>query len=140
MKQQSKGSWFNRIAIYAFTALLGVFSYWSLSFLVSDIRYTKGPSWSLFQSQFIDKKDISQKELLVKKIMVLERDITNNQAKQAIIEKSVQSLQKTINQLIELKKMKLERSQVTTPKERVDLTASLEQFLKDQKLYQQLRK
>ncbi len=138
MKTKSKGPWVSRFAIKFFTFLLGLLVYWVLGFIVDDIRSIDGPKYSQIKKHFIDKRLISKRGLLKEKIINIDNQIRNLTANQRIVELSSQSLQKTINQLLELKKIRLQKDIEQKEQERRNFQANLDLFVKKQQQFQQL--
>lgn len=135
---KSKGTWLHRFAIRLFTIALAVLVFWVLGFLVDDIRSIKGPDYSAIEMKHLDKGLVSKSLALRKQIAELTRQIENQTEKQRVVGDSSRNLQQTINQLLELQKLGMQKSIVFSDAEQANFTTSLNLFLENQKKYQQL--
>lgn len=135
-KQKPKGPWIHRFSIRLFTVILAVLVYWVLGFLVEDIESIKGPQFDEIEKQHVDQRLVERQKQLTADIAGADRAITNKNDEMRIVSDSSQNLQLTINQLIELQKLTVQKS-VTLPKaEQTNLSESLTHFLGSQKQYQ----
>ena len=135
---KSKGTWLHRFAIRLFTIALAVLVFWVLGFLVDDIQSIKGPEYSAIEKKHVDKDLVFKSGTLGKQIAELTRQIENQTEKQRVVGDSSRNLQQTINQLLELQKLGLQKSVAFSDTEQANFTASLNLFLDNQKKYQQL--
>lgn len=135
---KSKGPWIHRFTIHLLTIALGILLFWLLGFLVKDIRKIRGPEYSGIEEKHLDKKIMPKRESLEKQIAELTQKIENHNEKQRIIGVSSQNLQQTINQLLELQKMGIQKNISFSETEQTNLTNSLNLFLENQKKYQEL--
>lgn len=137
-KVKSKGSWLHRFAIRLFTLALAVLVFWALGFLVDDIKSIRGPDYETIEQKHVDKALLAKCNNLKWQIAELGRQIENQTEKQRIVGDSSRNLQQTINQLIELQKLGLEKNIAFSDTEQANFTGSLNLFLDNQKKYQQL--
>ena len=107
--KKSKGAWIHRFAIWIFTLVLTVLVFWVLGFFVDDIRSMRGPDYGTIEKSFVDKNLIAKQTSLVEQIADLARRIGNQTEKQRIVGDSSRNLQQTINQLLELRKLGMEK-------------------------------
>lgn len=135
---KSKGTWMHRFAIRLFTFVLAVLIFWALGFLVDDIRSIPGPDYKTIEKQHLDKNLVAKRDALEKQISGLTRQIENQTEKQRVVGDSSRNLQQTINQLIELQKLGMQKSIAFSETEQANFTSSLELFLDNQKKYQEL--
>lgn len=133
-----KGTWIHRFAIRLFTLVLAVLIFWVLGFFVDDIRSIRGPDYSTIEQKHIDKTLVAKRGALEKQVAGLTRQIENQTEKQRIVGDSSRNLQQTINQLIELRKLGMEKSIAFSESEQENFTSSLKLFLDNQKKYQEL--
>lgn len=140
MKQEakSKGVWIHRFAIRLFTLALAVLVFWVLGFLVQDIRTVRGPDYRSFETKHVSKELVAQREALEKQLAEITRQIENQTEKQRVVGDSSRNLQQTINQLIELQKLGLQKSVAFSSTEQANFTSSLNLFLDNQRKYQEL--
>jgi len=141
MKENTtRGTWGVRLLIRLFTVLLGVLVYWLLGFLVEDIESIKGPDYSEIEHRHVDPALLTKKEQLDRQIADVEREAANKREEQHLIGDSAQNLQLTINQLLELQKLSIQKDVSLPETEKGSLSASLARFLDDQKSYQELNR
>lgn len=133
-----KGTGFHRFAIRGLTVFLALLIFWVLGFLVSDIRSIPGPDYQSVESRHVDPALVTRVADLDRQIVELDRQIGNQTEKQKIVGDSSRSLQQTINQLIELWRLGIEKSLAFSSKEQENFTASLNLFLENQRRYQEL--
>jgi len=135
---KSKGTWFHRLAIRMFTLVLAVLIFWVLGFFVDDIRSISGPDYLAIETRHLDQNLVTKREALEKQIAELTRQIDNQTDKQRVVGDSSRNLQQTINQLLELQKLGLQKSISFSDTEQANFTSSLNLFLDNQKKYQEL--
>jgi len=133
-----KGTWIHRFAIRLFTLVLAVLIFWVLGFFVDDIRGIRGPDYAAIEKKHLDKDLVAKREALEKQIGDLTRQIENQTEKQRVVGDSSRNLQQTINQLIELQKLGMQKSVAFSATEQANFTSSLNLFLDNQKKYQEL--
>lgn len=137
-KQKPKGPWINRFAIRLFTVVLAILIFWVLGFLVDDIRSIRGPQYDAIEERHVDDSLVTRQETLEKLIADLDRETANQREEQRNVSDSSQNLQQTINQLIELQKLSIEKGVTLSESEHENLAASLSHFLESQERYQEL--
>ena len=135
---KSKGTWIQRLAIRLFTLVLAVLIFWVLGFFVDDIRSVRGPNYDTIETKHLDKDLVAKRIALEKQIADLTRLIANQTEKQRVVGDSSRNLQQTINQLIELQKLGMQKSIAFSETEQANFTSSLNLFLDNQKKYQEL--
>lgn len=138
IEAKTKGTWLHRFAIRAFTVILTVLVFWVLGFLVEDIRSIKGPEYATIEKKHVDGALVEKRDTLGRQISDLSRQIENQQQKQRVVGDSSRNLQQTINQLLELQKLGLQKSVAFSDTEQANFTTSLNLFLENQKKYQEL--
>lgn len=135
---KSKGTWLHRFAIRLFTLVLAVLVFWVLGFFVEDIRSIKGPDYDAIEKKHLDKDLVAKRETLEKQVADLSRQIENHKEKQRVVGDSSHNLQQTINQLLELQKLGMQKNVAFSGTEQANFTSSLNLFLDNQKKYQEL--
>ena len=90
------------------------------------------------EQKHLDSSLLPRKNALERQLADLTRAIANKLEEQRLVGNSSQNLQRTINQLIELQKMSLEKATALAETDKGSLSASLNLFLEDQRKYQQL--
>jgi predicted RNA-binding Zn-ribbon protein involved in translation (DUF1610 family) len=135
---KSKGTWVHRFAIKFFTFVLTILIFWVLGFFVNDIRSIRGPSYSKIEKKHLDRELVEKLESLNDRIADITRDIANQKEKQRIVGDSSRNLQQTINQLLELQRLSIQKNIPFSETEQSNFTSSLNLFLENQKKYQEL--
>jgi hypothetical protein len=135
-EQKPKGPWIHRFSIRLFTVILAILVYWVLGFFVQDIESIEGPQYDEIEKTHVDQQLVSKQKKLGSDIAGVDRSIKNKRDEMKIVSDSSHNLQKTINQLIELQKLTVEKSVSLSEKEQTTLSGSLSHFLESQKQYQ----
>jgi len=135
---KSKGTWIHRFAIRLFTLVLAVLIFWVLGFFVDDIRSIHGPDYGAIEQKHLNKDLVEKLGALEKQVADLTQQIENQTEKQRVVGDSSRNLQQTINQLIELQKLGIQKSIAFSETEQANFTSSLKLFLDNQKKYQEL--
>ncbi|HIG28098.1 MAG TPA: hypothetical protein EYQ50_09980 [Verrucomicrobiales bacterium] len=138
MKNSSKikGPFINRFAVRFLTLVFGMLIYWLLGFLLSDIASIPGPVFQDYEDRLVDTAVIDQKTRVERRISDLEMEIKNKKEAQDVIEKTSNNLQQTINQILDLQKISIEKEVELSESEQAGLSSSLELFLENQRAYQ----
>lgn len=137
-EKPARGTWGVRQLIWLFTLVLGVLAFWLLGFLVEDIESIRGPDYSEIERKHVDASLVDQQRQLDKQIADLERLTGNKQNQQRLVGDSSQNLQRTINQLLELQKLSVQKAVPLSESEKENLSTSLQHFLENQTSYQAL--
>ncbi len=107
-----------------------------LGFFVQDIESIKGPQYDEIEKSHVDQELVSTHKKLESNIAGVDRSIANKRDEMKIVSDSSRNLQKTINQLIELQKLTVQKSVSLPEKEQATLSGSMYHFLETQKHYQ----
>ena len=134
--QKPKGPWIHRFLIVFFTAVFAVLVYWALGFLVEDIRSIPGPLYPEIEKEYLDPELAEQEKALSREIAETERAIAGRKDELRIIGDTSGNLQGTINQLLELQRLAVQKSAALSDREQADLSESLAAFLESQQRYQ----
>ena len=135
---QSKGMWVHRLAIRLFTVVLAVLFFWLLRFLVQDIQTIPGPDFASIEAKYVHQDLLEKQAALDKQIADLTRQIENQKEKQRVVGDSSRNLQQTINQLLELQKLGIQKNLPFSDTDQANFTSSLNLFLENQRKYQEL--
>jgi hypothetical protein len=135
-----KGTWGIRVFIHLFTVILAILAFWLLGFMLEDIESIKGPDYTEVEIKHVDQSLVDKAKNVNEQIHDLERMIANKREQQQLVGDSSQNLRQTISQLIELQTRSLQKQVTLSESEKDHLSASLKQFLEDQKSYQDLNK
>lgn len=127
-----------RLLIRLFTLALAILAYWLLGFLVQDIESIRGPDYAEVERRFVDVKLVANLKQVESQRAELERQLGNAREQQRQVADGSQNLQRTINQLLELQKLSLEKQVALPAADSGNLSVSLARFLDSQKQYQEL--
>lgn len=133
-----KGPWINRFLTRLLTLILAILIFWLLGFLLQDIRSIKGPDRQAYELEHIDQQLLAQIRHLKSRISETERKLSETQNEQRIVGDRSRNLQLTINQLLELQKLSIEKDRALTESDQTNLDRSMQHFMESQKAYQTL--
>lgn len=133
-----KGPWIHRFLVHLFTVVLTVLVYWLLGFIVDDIGNSPGPQYSEVEQRLLDQSLVTKSRELQAKIADTNRQIRDQRARQEILANSTANSQKTMNQLLEIQRLALQKNVTPDPQELKSLAESQQLFLSNQKQYQLL--
>lgn len=136
----NRGTWGIRVLVRLLTVVLAILFFWLLGFVVEDIETIKGPDFVEIERRHVDQSLVAEKERLERQIGDLERAIENTREEQRLVGDSSQNLQRTINQLLDLQRLSIQKSVALSSSEKDNLATSLKQFLDSQKNYQELNR
>ncbi|MFO0924568.1 MAG: hypothetical protein U0905_19025 [Pirellulales bacterium] len=137
-EKNPKGTWGMRSLVIFFSVILGALIYWLLGFILSDLDTIPGPDLSQFEERTIQSADRDTLQEYDTQIATLQRQISQEQAKQRTLRDSTTSSQMTMNQLVELQKFNLQKGATPSEEERNALADSEKLFLTNQREYQRL--
>lgn len=138
MKRTTKASPFiYRFSIGALSVLLTLLFIWLLGFVVSDIGNLPGPDWEEIERRHIDEPTRERMEALEKEIAALRIEIGNERETQQILRTSLENTRQTMNQLMELHRLSLEKGVTPGEAEQAALAESQNLFLETQKRFEE---
>ncbi len=134
----AKGPGLHRFMVGFFNCLLALLTYWLLSFVLRDIGDLDGPDYALVEERHVDAAQKSRYETLESEAQNITQLIRDNQEQQRLVSDSVSNLQKTLEQLVKLRQLSIEKGVPVPESELTELTSSRELFLEHQGQYQTL--
>jgi len=134
-----KGPWTHRALIYFFSLLFGVLVYWLLGFVVRDIATLPGPIYAELEARMLAPELLKETQGLREQIEAAKRAIAEQQQRQSVLRDSTTNSEKTMTQLLEIQKTKLQQQggRVSDAEARA-LAESEQLFLENQRKYQQI--
>lgn len=138
MKKAARGPWMVRLLIHTLTWALGVLVFWLLGFVMTDIATLPGPDFAAVEQRHVNPDLYKRQEQLQQQEADLERTLGDARARQKIVDTSSQNLQSTINQILELQRLSIEKQVVQSDADKTTLANSLNSFLENQKKFQEL--
>ena len=133
-----RGTWGVRFLIHSLTVALGVLVFWLLGFFMKDVETISGPEWTEIERGYVDAKLYERQEELNQKFADLERKLSNLREQQQLVGSSSDNLQSTINQLLELQRLSIEKDVSQSASDKSTIATSLSGFLENQKRFQEL--
>ena len=133
-----KGPWLQQFLVYLFTGIFALLSYWLLGFLIDDIGNWPRPQSDEVEKRRLDPSLIEQSLALRNKADDIDRRMREQKERQIILRDSTTNSQGTMNQLLEIQKLALQKNVTPTVEEQKALAESEDLFLSNQKQYQLL--
>lgn len=127
-----------RVMIRFLTSLLTILIFWLLGFFVEDIRSIEGPKYAVIEGKYLDDELLEAEEVLQNRILELDRNIKNEAEKQRLIGDGSRSLQQTLGQLLDLRKLGVEKNISFSETDQENLSSTLNLFLDNQRQYEEL--
>jgi len=128
----------HRLLILAFSLLFGLLVYWFLGFIVNDIGSWRGPAYAEIEERMIDPEQLEESRTLNREIDQTTRDIAELRQRQQVLRDSATNSERTMNQLLEVQRLTLEKGVAPNETDQQALTRSKEIFLANQESYQEL--
>ena len=136
-RRAQRQPWLYRFFIVGFGLLLTLLLIWFLAFVLSDIGGLPGPKYEDIEKQYVDQTVRDQLAALEKEVATLQTQMDNQREIQGILSQSTQNSRQTMDQLVAIHKLNLEKSVKPTDTEQQSLAESEAQFLDNQKRFQQ---
>lgn len=133
-----KGPWTHRVLVYFFTVLFGLLIFWLLGFVLRDIGTWPGPDFNAIQQRMSDAALTREAADIQRQIDEANRETANCRQRQAVLRDSTGNSEKTMNQLLELQKLTLQKGHSPSADEAKALAESERLFLANQTRYQEL--
>ncbi|MBM3290096.1 MAG: hypothetical protein FJY92_08095 [Candidatus Hydrogenedentes bacterium] len=136
--KSSKGTWGVRLLIHALTVALGVLVFWLLGFVLGDIASVEGPDYASVEAKYVGPEMRNTQEELDRQIADLDRQLGSAREQQDIVSASSQNLQGTINQMLQIQRLSIEKQVAQSEADKSTLAASQASFLEYQTKFQEL--
>lgn len=133
MSVQPKGPWIIRVAVQLFTALFGLLIFWLLGFVLADLRNAEGPDYATIEREHVDAALVARSNQQTKELEVLDRKIADRQEARTVVAETSRNLQQTIDQLIELERLGIEKGVTFSEENQGRFDDSLALFLDNQR-------
>lgn len=133
-----QGPWTHRLLVYGFSLLFGLLVYWLLGFVVRDIGTWPGPDYQAVQKEMLDSALLARLDELQQQIEETNRTISDYRQRQDVLRDSTANSERTMNQLLELQRLTLQKGLVSSTEEQQALAESQKLFLANQTQYQQI--
>ena len=133
-----KSPWTHRFFMFFFSLVLGLLLMWLMSRVIDQVGEWPGPSYDKLEQAHLDPALVETAIRLRKEGADLHRRIEERRAQQARLRDSTDNSQRTMNQLLELHRLSLEKNVTPTAEEQQALAEAERLFLTNQAEYQRL--
>ncbi|MFM1943248.1 MAG: hypothetical protein RI897_2230 [Verrucomicrobiota bacterium] len=133
-----RGPWLHRLGITTFTLIIGLLFYWLLGFVLGDIGSIAGPRWDEHERRQVGQAMLDIEKRLQEQITDVQRQIKDQTARQAVLRDSASNSEMTMNRLLEVQKLTLQKGADPSPEEQQALAESEQLFLNAQRQYQEV--
>jgi hypothetical protein len=123
--------------IWLFGVLFGLLAFWLLGFIVGDLGTWPGPDYDAVEREVIDATLLAREAQLTEELEEVNEKIDAKQERQESLRDSTSSAEKTMNQLLEIRRLALEKDKPLAPQEEESLQEARALFLDNQKKYQE---
>jgi hypothetical protein len=134
--RRTKGPWLHRVLVLLLSIATAILFYWLLDFVVSDIGSLPGPVWAELEREHLDPELTAQQERLAAELDGAARQIRSQQERQALLRRSTDSSRDTMNQLLEVQRLGLQKGVRPSGAEQAALAESERLFLANQRTFQ----
>ncbi|MBX3744900.1 MAG: hypothetical protein KF833_06275 [Verrucomicrobiae bacterium] len=138
MIRSPQGPWLHRFLLYLVAVAFGLLIYWLLGFVMRDIATWPGPDVAMIEESMLDPQQRADLVDLRQRIMATRRAIDADRQRQAVLRDSTGNSERTMNQLLELQRLTLQRELTPSPGELEALAESQRLFLANQTRYQEI--
>jgi hypothetical protein len=107
--QKPRGPLTHRILIGFFTIVLSLLAYWLLEFVMSDIDSLPGPQRQELEARILDKSLLERERSANRELARIEQRRQDVFARQASLEASTKSSRETMNQLLDIQRLELQK-------------------------------
>ncbi|MBI1348433.1 hypothetical protein GC163_19340 [bacterium] len=129
---RNRGPWWHRWALRLCTLVLFGLLYKTIGFLTDDIWRIDGPDFAVIEEKFLDADLLKQEEELQQRSEQLERQLRDQTTQQLQHRELTATSQKTWTQLVEFRKLAVEKNQQLSDAEQRALDQAQELFLQNQ--------
>lgn len=138
MTRSPQGPWLHRFLLYLVAVAFGLLIYWLLGFVMRDITTWPGPDVAIIEQSLLDPQQRADLEDLHRRMATTRRAIQADRQRQAVLRDSTGNSERTMNQLLELQRLTLQRELTPSPGELEALAESQRLFLAHQTRYQEI--
>ena len=135
---RNRGPWTHRALVWVFAIALGFLIYWLSGFVVNDIASWPGPEYETLEAESLDPDLKREERAIVEEQGALQLQITEREGKQSLLQDSTASSKQTMDQLLSIHRLSLEKNLEPTAAEQKALADAEQLFLDNQKQYQTL--
>lgn len=133
-----KGPRGHRALIWVCSTILCLLLIWLVGFFLNDIDRLPGPDYNRLLEENLDAEQVSGLADLREAIQEVEREIRDQEQRQAVLRDSTSATRETMNQLLEIQRLSLQQGLTLSDEEQRSLAESKQLFLSNQSRYQEL--
>lgn len=137
-KSRRNGLWYNRVLVWVLSVMLGFLVFWLLGFIVQDLGEWPGPDYEQVEQQVLNSSELQRQGTLEEQLSQVKEDINAHREYQSSLRDSTDSAEVTMNRLLEIQRLALEKGRELTDAEQESLAEAKSLFLTNQKKYQQI--
>ncbi len=137
-KLRNRGPWTHRALIWGFSFALGLLAYWLLGFVVNDIASWPGPEYAKLEEARLDPALVKEERAIQAEREEIIRQVEHREGRQGLLRDSACSSKQTMDQLLSIRRLGLEKNIEPTEAEKNALVEAEQLFLENQKAYQTL--
>lgn len=126
-----------RIGTFLLSTVLTFLLIWLLGFVLRDIGNVEGPNYQDVMENHVDKKLREKSEALQNQIADIETQVKRRQEFQKDLKRSMDNARDTMQQMMELQRLSLEKQSTTTPEERTAMATAQQRFLEAQEKFEE---
>ena len=134
--QRPKGPWFHRFLIRLFSVVLILLTYWAIGFLIDDFEAWPQPQIEESVKKYTPAALVAQMEETQGEIVAINARMQVLRGTQSLLRDSTDNSQRTMQQIMELERLRLQKQEEATPEQKQAVTEAEQQFLKNQREYQ----
>jgi predicted RNA-binding Zn-ribbon protein involved in translation (DUF1610 family) len=131
-----EGPRFLRVLVIVFSCILGVLVYWFLDFAFDDINTLRGPDYATIESAHLDQAILQQEGGLDRELALVRTQMADVRERQALLRESTSTSQQTLNQLLEMQRVSLQKGVKPSEAELKAFNDSQQLFLSSQRQFQ----
>src|SRR5687767_13001079 len=107
---RNRGPWTHRALIWVFAVALGFLIYWLLGFVVNDIATWPGPAYETIEQEMLDPALLREEAEIAREHDTIQAKVRERESRQRLLRDSTESSQQTMNQLIGIYRLGLEKN------------------------------
>jgi predicted RNA-binding Zn-ribbon protein involved in translation (DUF1610 family) len=131
-----KGPVTHRLMVLMLSGVFALLFYWLLGFVIKDIGSWPGPDLVELEKQLLDPQLVQEAESLDSQLEETNRKIRETEDRQKLLKDSIDNAKRTMDQLLEIQRLSLEKSSELSPAEQAAMSENIQLFLANQQQYQ----
>jgi hypothetical protein len=121
-----------RVGAFLLSVLLTLLLVWLLGFVLRDIARLEGPDYSAVRADYVDADLVERADGLRQEISAIERRVERQSELQADLQRSMDNARETMQQMMDLQRLALERQSPPSDEEKQALAVAQQRFLEAQ--------